>query len=1450
MVLDIDRPSMDYIELNKFVILCKNVPWGGEMMKWCNAVLSLCLCCVLLPDLCHAFGDPLLTEHPTGIDYEQARLSSGTPLRPLGEVNSNIQFFDGKIECSSCHTATPESVHNLVMSDQHSSLCLACHLLDDPGVSSLHGEVIGSKHDFSLETGFGSFYNQTDTLDRMCIWCHAPHYTLAGENAAGIDYLPLWNHAVTVQTYTTNNYSGSQPGSRSRLCLSCHDRTVPVNEYGFPPGDWQSKGAADSLIPSHAGTGVNGDLFNHHPLGQDYEVARISGGIPLKPIDQVDSRIPFYNGDIECSSCHIINPDGADDLVISEFNSALCLGCHQLDGTNGGANIIGSGHDLSNATGLGALYNQTDYLDRRCIYCHAPHHAIKPLDAAGIEYLPSWNHKVTMMLYNDYSNEYNLQGEPVEYSIGQPGDHSRLCLSCHDGSVAVNDYGFDPGRMQSRGAGDTSISPDYQIGANGDLSGSHPVGFSFTDGSSGVPGSLFNERFQLYDGKVECATCHDPHDALSAVPQCTDCHQDNSVPAQPLVTSSPHGEPTAIVCNDCHDPHGSNALQIWPPLPLLERSCSHCHTNNSGGGYTKNAAPLEPNHSNVSTLSGKYGVWSAECWDCHAVHTLEPAAEAFVEGTYTGFVNNQDGTTTFMLNSFTVNDPVWQNPSSWAVKTGNERGLILWTRYRAADTENINGGADIWRSVSFEVLQADANSVTVNGTLSLNPAVHFLSNNFELHYGQQIRTQINNKNVVFNGPDMFAANDGLAGDLDGDGLADDASADGVCQGCHTATLYWRNDGSRTDHFSGQNCTNCHRHENGFRAGSFVQANPGNDSPVSLAEAPEVNLVLPDITTAGVLGVMPVSSPASPADVRLVPGTKYAIDFSGVFNGAATVCIDYDPAGVSGLESALALHHYNATDPANPFWEYLPATVNEADNTVCGTTTSFSVFAVVEADSDGDSIPDSVDGCPHDPLNDIDGDGVCADADGCPYNQEKTAASGLCGCGYDQDADGDGVFDCQDNCTSSVNPGQEDSDGDGIGDACDSYAGPGGDLDLDGIVDAADNCPIVVNPGQEDLNGTADGDGVGDACEDYTSILQQNFDQCATRTPELINITRRQGHRATLAATGAMEGQLTLNWQQRVEINSGAYSGWSYARAAYTLVADGGQTYTGFYYIIGNDNTGEIWGSVVGDILAAGRMIGNSRRWYLAAVQGVEASGTIRLELTGTQPPTSVSNFDTMSYLFGDLSFSGTSEGYYSGPWNSSAVGINLPELFPDWGFALATINTPAASGSGWGYFHDEGQVSRRFVTWDGDFFGISYRYWQGLCPSNPAILQIHKHIPGGGVEAVVEDAAPNNGDANGDSTPDSLQDNVASLASAATAAYVTVDSTQTAGTKVTGVDSFTENELGDDPLFIMPLGAVRFDLTGLTPGATAVIRLYFSGITDLTGYVYRKYDPLTNSWTT
>ncbi len=197
-----------------------------------------------------------------------------------------------------------------------------------------------------------------------------------------------------------------------------------------------------------------------------------------------------------------------------------------------GTGIKGTSHDLTRAGGKGSIYNNDDALDRLCVFCHAPHHTYRPdVNGGGLDYYPLWNHDITTQNYTPYDNglmaaigdqSHQFNGQDT-WGTGQPGGVSRLCLSCHDGTVAVNAYGNFAYSL-TRGAGDKYINAAnnrFWIGEGGDLRNHHPIGFDYADVASkddeiappsapmGTTGYTISQL--LWNGKMECTTCHDVH---------------------------------------------------------------------------------------------------------------------------------------------------------------------------------------------------------------------------------------------------------------------------------------------------------------------------------------------------------------------------------------------------------------------------------------------------------------------------------------------------------------------------------------------------------------------------------------------------------------------------------------------------------------------------------------------------------------------------------------------------------------------------------------------------------------------------------------------------------------------------------------------------------------------------------------------------------------------------
>lgn len=160
-----------------------------------------------------------------------------------------------------------------------------------------------------------------------------------------------------------------------------------------------------------------------------------------------------------------------------------------------GQSIVGSAHDFSTAS-----WNTSGEI---CIVCHTPHNA-----DVSVTNAPLWNHESTTATFTPYSSA------SMDATVGQPDASSKLCLSCHDGTVAVDNFGTTT-------SGTTTLTGSTLIGTN--LLDDHPVSFTFnaalanTDGglhdpsttSSGLGGTI--DQDMLIGGQVQCASCHDVH---------------------------------------------------------------------------------------------------------------------------------------------------------------------------------------------------------------------------------------------------------------------------------------------------------------------------------------------------------------------------------------------------------------------------------------------------------------------------------------------------------------------------------------------------------------------------------------------------------------------------------------------------------------------------------------------------------------------------------------------------------------------------------------------------------------------------------------------------------------------------------------------------------------------------------------------------------------------------
>jgi predicted CXXCH cytochrome family protein len=168
--------------------------------------------------------------------------------------------------------------------------------------------------------------------------------------------------------------------------------------------------------------------------------------------------------------------------------------------------IVDTPHNLS-VTGKGEIRSTTE--SRICVFCHTSHNA----SHEG----PLWNHETTPSQFRTYDRSTMVS------SAEAPNGATKLCLSCHDGTIAVGAI-----RSMGRTVAMANVGPSGEIPSHRkshlgtDLSGTHPVSVKFKQRDalmkSGLRWPPFDPERQVgvdADGYVQCTSCHDPHGSRS-----------------------------------------------------------------------------------------------------------------------------------------------------------------------------------------------------------------------------------------------------------------------------------------------------------------------------------------------------------------------------------------------------------------------------------------------------------------------------------------------------------------------------------------------------------------------------------------------------------------------------------------------------------------------------------------------------------------------------------------------------------------------------------------------------------------------------------------------------------------------------------------------------------------------------------------------------------------------
>jgi len=235
-----------------------------------------------------------------------------------------------------------------------------------------------------------------------------------------------------------------------------------------------------------------------------------------------------------------------------------------IAGSTPGSGIYNTPHDLVNYNGP---YKTGDVQDRICAFCHSPHHAYTQADFPMADYLPLWSHGVETQSPSPYSSaSFDQYGGKTASPDALIGD-SRLCMSCHDGNIAVDAYYGSAGSKYITNTG-TNWMTWSQIELN--MQKTHPIGFPLTDvwagGKNADPNIIATKSSpyqgnlnavtvgqRLYylgsDGFMTCSTCHDVHNKLNDT--------STSIKAGTQTFFLLGGQKNSAICITCHNQAGT-----------------------------------------------------------------------------------------------------------------------------------------------------------------------------------------------------------------------------------------------------------------------------------------------------------------------------------------------------------------------------------------------------------------------------------------------------------------------------------------------------------------------------------------------------------------------------------------------------------------------------------------------------------------------------------------------------------------------------------------------------------------------------------------------------------------------------------------------------------------------------------------------------------------------------
>jgi hypothetical protein len=291
------------------------------------------------------------------------------------------------------------------------------------------------------------------------------------------------------------------------------------------------------------------------------------------------------------------------------------------------SDIANTRHNLS-VSGTGTVSAVTE--SQICVFCHTPHRA------AAIPGAPLWNRQDSGAAYTPYTSD-TIDANDI---AATPGGSSKLCLSCHDGTIAVGQVNVLNSQtnvtINMTGTGAGGIIPSNQGDSTGftrklgtDLTNDHPISFTYDATLANADGELRNPDFETYianrapgskplvpleNNQVQCTSCHDPHIRDSDITRNIKFLRLHRV-QEGFPFGGNFDSANDIICLACHD-----------KLGLAWAQSAHADPLSADETYTTAAA-------NLREFALSTPVWQASCLNCHDTHTVQGARHLLREGT-------------------------------------------------------------------------------------------------------------------------------------------------------------------------------------------------------------------------------------------------------------------------------------------------------------------------------------------------------------------------------------------------------------------------------------------------------------------------------------------------------------------------------------------------------------------------------------------------------------------------------------------------------------------------------------------------------------------------------------------------------------------------------------------------------------------------------------------------